>query len=94
MPELLRHAPVGRTVAVSGGEALTMTRRLHRDFGLLVGTSSGANVVAALTVARELGGSARVVTVLCDRAERYFSTRLFAAEAVLTESRQSVWRVR
>ena len=49
---------------------------------------------AALTVARELGGSARVVTVLCDRAERYFSTRLFAAEAVLTESRQSVWRVR
>jgi cysteine synthase A len=55
-----------------------MTRRLHREFGLLVGTSSGANVVAALSVAGELGPQARVVTMLCDRAERYFSTQLFA----------------
>jgi cysteine synthase A len=44
---------------------------------LLVGTSSGANVVAALELARELGPSAKVVTLLCDRAERYFSTALF-----------------
>jgi len=54
-----------------------MTRRLQRQFGLLVGTSSGANVVAALELARELGPLARVVTLLCDRAERYFSTALF-----------------
>jgi cysteine synthase A len=56
---------------------MAMTRRLHRDFGLLVGTSSGANVTAALRVARELGPEATVVTLLCDRAERYFSTKLF-----------------
>ena len=54
-----------------------MTRRLHREFGLLVGTSSGANVVAALKLARELGPDAKIVTMLCDRAERYFSTALF-----------------
>jgi cysteine synthase A len=56
---------------------MAMTRRLHREFGLLVGTSSGANVVAALQAARDLGPQATVVTVLCDRAERYFSTSLF-----------------
>jgi cysteine synthase A len=56
---------------------MAMTRRLHRQFGLLVGTSSGANVSAAIRLAGELGPAATVVTVLCDRAERYFSTRLF-----------------
>ena len=53
-----------------------MTRRLSREFGLLVGTSSGANICAALQVARELGPESRVVTILCDRAERYYSTKL------------------
>jgi len=55
-----------------------MTRRLSREFGLLVGTSSGANIVAALRTAAEMGPEARVVTILCDRAERYYSTKLFA----------------
>jgi cysteine synthase A len=54
-----------------------MTRRLSRHYGLLVGTSSGANVAAALRVAQELGPDSRVVTILCDRAERYYSTKLF-----------------
>jgi cysteine synthase len=66
-------------VKVRGADALAMTRRLHRDFGLLVGTSSGANVFAALAVASKLGPDPTVVTILCDRAERYFSTRLFGA---------------
>ena len=77
VPPLLGMAPIDRRIPVNGGDALRMTRRLHREFGLLVGTSSGANVVAALQVAAELGPSARVVTILCDRAERYFSTALF-----------------
>ena len=54
-----------------------MTRRLTQEFGLLVGTSSGANVAAALRIARDLDPAARVVTILCDRAERYYSTKLF-----------------
>ena len=78
IPPLLRGAPLDGEVKVSSDAAMTMARRLHREFGLLVGTSSGANVVAALEVAQELGLQARVVTLLCDRAERYFSTSLFA----------------
>ena len=78
VPPLLRRAPLDATVRIRADEALHMTRRLHREFGLLVGTSSGANVAAALRVARELPPEAIVVTLLCDRAERYFSTPLFA----------------
>ena len=78
VPALLRDAPLDGHIKVSSLDALRMTQRLQREFGLLVGTSSGANVTAALQVARELGPIATVVTLLCDRAERYFSTRLFA----------------
>jgi cysteine synthase A len=77
VPALLRDAPLDGEVKVRSAEAMAMTRRLHREFGLLVGTSSGANVVAALQTARALGPRATVVTILCDRAERYFSTSLF-----------------
>ena len=78
IPKLLRGAPLDGEVKVTSAEAMTMARRLHRDFGFLVGTSSGANVAAALQTAQRLGPKARVVTLLCDRAERYFSTPLFA----------------
>jgi cysteine synthase A len=53
-----------------------MTKRLTREEGLLVGVSSGANVWAAVRVARELGAGKRVVTVLCDTGERYLSVAL------------------
>ncbi len=79
VPPLLRSARLDGEVKVPSTDALTMTRRLAREFGLLVGTSSGANVLAALQTARELGPQSRVVTVLCDRAERYYSTKLFAS---------------
>jgi cysteine synthase A len=77
IPPLLRDAPLDGEVKVTSAEAMAMARRLHREFGLLVGTSSGANVAAALRVARELPPGATIVTLLCDRAERYFSTPLF-----------------
>lgn len=80
MPPLMRDAPVDREVKVTSAAAMAMTRRLALEYGLIVGTSSGANVVAALTVARELGPRAVVTTVLPDRAERYFSTALFEGE--------------
>jgi len=78
VPPLLREAPLDDHIKVASADALAMTRRLHREFGLLVGTSSGANVVAALRLIAALGPEATVVTMLCDRAERYFSTPLFA----------------
>jgi cysteine synthase A len=78
VPPLLKLAHIDCPVKVGSREALEMTKRLSREHGLLVGTSSGANIVAALRTARELGASAQVVTILCDRAERYYSTRLFS----------------
>ncbi len=78
LPPLLQSAPLDDHVKVGSAAAMEMTRRLHRQFGLLVGTSSGANVTAALTLAQDLGPDATIVTMLCDRAERYFSTPLFA----------------
>jgi cysteine synthase len=82
VPPLLRSAPLDGEVKIGSLEAMNMTRRLHREFGLLVGTSSGANIAAALRVVQELGPARKVVTLLCDRAERYFSTRLFGEENV------------
>lgn len=77
VPPLLRAAPLDGEIKVTSAAAMAMTKRLHREFGLLVGTSSGANVAAALQLAGELGPERKVATLLCDRAERYFSTRLF-----------------
>jgi cysteine synthase A len=78
VPPLLSGAQLDGAIKVSSADAIAMTRRLSREFGLLVGTSSGANVIAALRTAVELGPESRVVTILCDRAERYYSTKLFA----------------
>lgn len=63
-------------VQVGTEEAYAMTRRLAREEGLLVGVSSGANVVAALRAATP---PAVVVTVLCDGGERYLSERFWEA---------------
>ena len=90
LPLLLRSAPLDGEVKVGSAEAMDMTQRLSREYGLLVGTSSGANVVAALRTAQELGPRATVVTVLCDRAERYFSTRLFEHPADLNNTKESI----
>ncbi len=80
VPPLLQDVKLDRVIKVSSQEALLMTQRLNREFGLLVGSSSGANVAAALQVALTLPEDCRVVTILCDRAERYFSTRLFSRQ--------------
>ena len=58
-------------VEVATEDAQEMVRRLAREEGLLVGTSSGANVFAALRLARSLPDGSIVVTILCDGGERY-----------------------
>jgi cysteine synthase B len=58
-------------VEVSTDEAREMALRLARQEGLLVGTSSGANVFAALRLAASLPRRSVVVTILCDSGERY-----------------------
>jgi cysteine synthase A len=58
---------------VTDRDAYDTKLALARQEGLLVGISAGANVHAALALARELGPDSVVVTVLCDTGERYFS---------------------
>jgi cysteine synthase A len=64
---------------VTTDEAMEMSRRLAREEAVFVGTSSGANVVAALREAEELGGDRAVLTILCDSGMKYLSTDLYAA---------------
>ena len=64
-------------VTVTDDEALTVSKRLAREEGILCGISSGSNVAAAIKMARQLGKGKRVVTILPDTGERYFSTPLF-----------------
>ncbi|GAI35820.1 unnamed protein product [marine sediment metagenome] len=73
IPDVLDVKMVDMVFTVTDEEAIETTRQLSKEEGLLVGTSSGANVFAALHVDN---GRNRVVTVLPDRAERYFSTAL------------------
>ncbi|UCF04891.1 MAG: cysteine synthase A [bacterium] len=73
VPDVLDVNIVDMVFTVSDEEAIETTRRLSKEEGLLVGTSSGANVFAALHMDN---GRNKVVTVLPDRAERYFSTAL------------------
>jgi len=76
VPSCLDTQLIDDLITVSDEDAIRVTRELARTQGLLVGTSSGANVWAASYVARALGPTYNVVTVLPDRAERYFSTAL------------------
>ena len=63
-----------RIERVSTEEALGMAFRLAREEGLFAGTSTGANVVAALRLAEQLGSGATIVTVMCDTGMKYLRT--------------------
>ncbi|MBW1824079.1 MAG: cysteine synthase A [Deltaproteobacteria bacterium] len=73
IPDVLDVEMVDMVFTVSDEEAIETTRKLSKEEGLLVGTSSGANVFVALHMDN---GRNRVVTLLPDRVERYFSTAL------------------
>jgi len=67
---------------VSTDAAMAMTRQLARTDALFAGTSTGANLVAAIDTAKRLGPDATVVTVMCDAGGKYLSTRLYDAGAL------------
>ena len=77
IPPILDQTIIDEIVTVSDEDALDTTRRLAKEEGILCGISSGTNVFVALKMAKELGKGKRVVTVLPDTGERYFSTILF-----------------
>ena len=77
VPPLWQRDKVSEIIAVSTREAEQMARRLAQEEGIFAGTSSGANVVAALRVAEQLGPKSTVVTLIVDSGVRYLSTELY-----------------
>lgn len=77
IPDNLDREIYEEVYVVSDDEALSTAKALAREEGLLCGISAGTNVAAALALAKRLGKGKRVVTVLPDTGERYFSTPLF-----------------
>jgi cysteine synthase A len=65
---------VNEIMGVSSTEATAMARRLACEEGIFAGTSSGANVVAALRLAQRLGSGATVATIIVNSGMRYLST--------------------
>lgn len=77
IPKNLNTSIYENICVISDNEALEVSRRLARDEGILCGISSGSNVAAAIRLAKVLGKGKRVVTILPDTGERYFSSVLF-----------------
>ena len=76
-PPLFDESLVDEIIAVGTDEAKDMTRRLAREEALFAGTSSGANVVAAIQIGYRLGPQAKVVTLMADSGLKYLSTDVY-----------------
>ncbi len=76
-PPLWDPGAVDEIVPVATNDAKAMARRLAREEGLFAGTSSGANVIAAIRAGEKLGPDASVVTLMCDSGLKYMSTDVF-----------------
>ena len=85
IPSIVKLDTLDPVIAVHDGDAILMAQKLSRQLGLAVGISSGANVIAAIRVARELGPDAVVVTVLPDSNKKYLSTDLVREEPMRTD---------
>ncbi len=77
VPDILDTSVYDEILTVSNEDAMNTASRLAREEGIFAGISSGANVFAALRIARRIGPGKNVVTMLCDTGERYLSTGVF-----------------
>jgi cysteine synthase B len=78
VPKIYRPEAVDRIIDVSRAEADAMSRELAAKEGIFCGISSGGAVCASLRLAAELE-NAHIVTIVCDRGDRYLSTNVFVA---------------
>jgi len=78
LPKIYDRSRVDRIESVTQAEAEEMTRRLAREEGIFAGISSGGALTVALRLAEELS-DALIVTIVCDRGDRYLSTGVFPA---------------
>ncbi|MBO6573534.1 cysteine synthase CysM [bacterium] len=76
LPKIYEPERVDRIIDVSADEAKVMTRRLAKEEGILAGMSSGGAMTAALKVASEIKEGV-IVSIICDRGDRYLSSDLF-----------------
>lgn len=76
LPKIFNASKVDRTIEVSRDESIAMARRLAQEEGILAGMSSGGATTAALKLASELE-SGVIVSIICDRGDRYLSSELF-----------------
>ncbi len=76
IPSVLDVSLIDDVIEVTDDDAIHTARDLAKVLGILVGTSSGANVWAAVRMAEKYGANQRIATILPDRVERYFSTSL------------------
>ena len=77
VPDVLNRDVFDAVVCVRDEDAIETARKLGREEGILAGISAGANVFVALQMARDLGPGNRVLTIICDSGERYFSVPAF-----------------
>lgn len=76
-PPLWEPSLVDEVIPVATADAKEMARRLAREEGIFGGTSSGANVLAAIALSRELGPGSTVVTLICDSGLKYLNTDVY-----------------
>jgi len=76
VPEIYQRPQLDDVLSMDDEEAFDMARRLAVEEGLFAGLSSGANVAGAVRLAKEMDAGT-IVTVICDRGDRYLSTMLF-----------------
>ncbi len=78
LPKIFDRSRVDRVESVSQADAEEMTRRMAREEGIFAGISSGGSLAVALRLAGELE-NATIVSIVCDRGDRYLSTGVFPA---------------
>ena len=84
MPVIVDPKKIDREIEVKSIEAINMVKKLDKEEGIFVGISSGANIIASLQIAKELGKNKNIVTILPDKGERYLS--------ILNEHKQNWWK--